>query len=117
MKSGMDRETGKLITGLPYLRQRFFDALNTPLGSLVGRRQYGSRLYEMIDRNVDDTFRMDVYIRVAEAVANPANGLEDYRLSEMTISKTADNHISIFVTGVWLTTGDVQPLEGLILNE
>lgn len=117
MKSGMDRNTGKLITGLPYLRQRFFDAMNTPLGSIVGRRLYGSRLYEMIDRNVDDSFRMDAYIRVAEAVANPANGLEDYQLSEMTISKTSENHIAILVTGVWLATGEVQTLEGLILNE
>ncbi|WP_372830516.1 hypothetical protein [Pontibacterium sp.] len=99
MKSGMDRSTGKLITGLAYLFQRLSDVLATELGSLVGARAFGSRLHEMVDHNVDDRFHMEAYIRLAEAVSNPANGLEDFRLKNMRLQRVKAHHIEIYLSG------------------
>ena len=44
------------------------DILLTPLGSRVMLPEYGSRIYELIDRKVDDEFRADLACFVIEAV-------------------------------------------------
>ncbi len=94
--------------GIPYLRQRLYDVINTPLGSLVGRRDFGSRFYELVDRNVDARFHMEAYIRLAEAINNPMNGLDDFKLSEMVVEREGPGHYSITISG---TTNDGQQVE------
>ena len=44
------------------------DILLTPLGSRVMLPDYGSRLFELVDRRVDDSFRADLAWYVIEAV-------------------------------------------------
>ena len=44
------------------------DILSTPIGSRVMLPQYGSRLFELIDRRVNDEFRDDLSYFVIEAV-------------------------------------------------
>ena len=44
------------------------DILLTPLGSRVMLPEYGSRLFELIDRKIDDEFRADLACYVIEAV-------------------------------------------------
>lgn len=105
MKTGMDRATGRESSGLPYLRQRLADVVNTPIGSIVGRREFGSRFFELVDRNVDDSFYMDAYVRLAEAINNPANGLDDFKLRDMRLNQPGEHHVEIAVTGVLLVDG------------
>ena len=107
MKKGTDRATGALIDGVPYLRQRLEDVINTPIGSLVGRRDFGSRMFEMLDRTVNESFHMDAYIRLAEAISNPANGLDDFRLQNMQLTQPTNAQVSIAVTGLLLIDGKV----------
>lgn len=116
MKQGTDRNTGRLISGVPYLWQRLSDVIATPIGSLVGRRDFGSRLFEMLDRNVDSGFYMDTYIRLAEAINNRANGLDDFRLSTMRVDRPAPAQVEIYISGQLLVDGkalDVE-LEGIL---
>lgn len=108
MKTGTNRDTGAAIGGIPYLRQRLYDVINTPLGSLVGRRDFGSRFYELVDRNVDARFHMEAYIRLSDAINNPANGLEDFRLSEMVVEREGPAHFSITIVG---STSEVETVE------
>jgi len=42
--------------------------LTTPLGSRVMRPHFGSRLYELIDRTYDSSYRLDAVAWSAEAV-------------------------------------------------
>ena len=113
MKTGTDRLTGAEIGGIPYLRQRLYDVINTPLGSLVGCREFGSRLYELVDRNVDARFHMDAYIRLSEAINNPANGLDDFKLTEMLVEREGPNHFSITVSGT-TADGETVEMDGII---
>lgn len=115
MKSGMNADTGEVLTGVPYLRQRLRDVINTPLGTVVGRRDFGSRLFEMVDHNVDSRFQMDGYVRLADAINNPANGLDDYRLTEMRLVRISSSHIEISLSGVYLPTGEPIELDGIDL--
>jgi phage baseplate assembly protein W len=116
VKSGMSRETGKLITGLEYLKQRLGDVINTELGSLVGARGFGSRVPELVDRNVDSSFRMNAYIRLAEALANSENGLDDFKLSEMSFSNNEENQTEILLVGDWLYSDDPVEIDGIVLD-
>ncbi|HHY0482726.1 hypothetical protein [Vibrio parahaemolyticus] len=116
MKQGTDALTGKTIGGLDYLRQRFTDAFNTPLGSLVGAREYGSRLHEVVDRNIDQSFEMLCYVRVSEAIANPHNGLDDFRLSEMKITPLGEGQVELDLEGVLTYNGEPVTLEGIVFN-
>ncbi|MEH6353814.1 hypothetical protein FBY06_14011 [Pseudomonas sp. SJZ085] len=111
MKQGTDRNTGRLISGIPYLWQRLSDVISTPVGSLVGRRDFGSRLFEMLDRNVDSGFYMETYIRLAEAINNKANGLDDFRLSTMRVDQPAPNHVELFISGQLLIDGQARDVE------
>lgn len=117
MKQGTDARTGKPLGGLDYLRQRLTDAFNTPKGSLVGARLYGSRLHEVVDRNLDRNFDMLCYVRVAEAIANPANGLDDFRLLEMQTQRLSVGRVAVDVTGVLIHNGEPVKLEGIIIDD
>jgi len=117
MKQGTDRNTGRLISGVPYLWQRLSDVIATPVGSLVGRRDFGSRMFEVLDRNVDSGFYMDAFVRLAEAINNPANGLDDFRLSTMRVERPAEHHVEIYLSGFLLDGDSNTPvdLEGIPL--
>lgn len=105
MKTGMDRDSGKALSGLPYFRQRLMDVINTPVGSIVGRREFGSRFFELVDRNIDESFYMDAYIRLAEAIAEPVNGLDDFTLDSMRLNQTGGSQLEIVVSGVLTIDG------------
>jgi hypothetical protein len=48
-QQGMQAQTGRLITGVEHLEQSITDILLTPIGSRVMRRNYGSRLFTLLD--------------------------------------------------------------------
>lgn len=47
--SGMHKATGKALSGDAHIAQSIADILTTPIGSRVMRRDYGSRLFELVD--------------------------------------------------------------------
>lgn len=46
---GMDRNTGRGISGIDHIKQSWTDILTTPIGSVVMNREYGSLIPELID--------------------------------------------------------------------
>ena len=63
----MNSETGKTISGIEHLKQSIVDILTTPIGARVMRRDYGSRLFELIDHPIVPGFAQELYAAVAEA--------------------------------------------------
>lgn len=47
--NGVNCRTGKRLSGAVHLRQSVSDILNTPVGSRVLVRDYGSDLFELLD--------------------------------------------------------------------
>ncbi len=47
--TGMHKSTGKPLSGAEHIAQSIADILTTPLGTCVMRRDYGSRLFELVD--------------------------------------------------------------------
>ena len=52
--NGVNCRTGKRLSGAAHLRQSVSDILNTPVGSRVLVRDYGSDLFELLDSPRDD---------------------------------------------------------------
>ncbi len=110
---GINADTGKAIDGLDHLRQSIRDILTTPLGSRVMRRDYGSRLFELVDRPTSPALLVEIYAATAEALAKwePRLALDEVRYD--TIG--SDGHVSLTVIGRYRPTGKPVTLEGIIL--
>lgn len=65
---GLDRRTGRLISGLDHLRQSIEDILTTPLGSRRMRPGYGSKLRRFVDLPVNDGWKSAVQAEVARSL-------------------------------------------------
>lgn len=51
---GMNKSTGLQISETEHIRQSIADILTTPVGSRVMRREYGSHLFELVDRPANE---------------------------------------------------------------
>lgn len=66
--SGLDRNTGALMTPDAHLAQSIGDILTTPTGTRIMRREYGSDLPKLIDAPVNGETMVDVFAATAEAL-------------------------------------------------
>lgn len=65
---GSSNSTGKALSGDAHLAQSIADILSTPLGSRVMRRDYGSLLFELVDRPINGAIRMLMHAATAIAL-------------------------------------------------
>lgn len=65
---GLNRTTGKLLTGIEHVQQSIRDILITPLGSRIERRHYGSRLFDLLDNPTSSALGLDIYAACVEAL-------------------------------------------------
>ena len=83
MTTGINQRDGTLLSDEAHLRQSITDILTTPLGSRVLRRDYGSRLYELIDAPIS-----------RQTVSDPTTPLfPESNLSAMIVSPTDRENI------------------------
>ena len=67
--TGMDRATGKALSGDAHLAQSIADIISTPLGTRPMRRDYGCLLPELLDRPLTRATRLLASVAIAMAVA------------------------------------------------
>lgn len=110
---GIDATTGKALSGLDHLQQSIRDILTTPIGSRVMRRDYGSRLFELIDRPVNATWIADAHAFAAEALDKwePRLKLDRVQIAEIT----AEGWPVLDLYGTYLPDGTPVTLEGIVL--
>lgn len=65
---GMDAHTGQALSGDAHLAQSIADILSTPLGTRVMRRDYGSRVPDLIDAPANAAARVQLYAATATAL-------------------------------------------------
>lgn len=97
---GMSRQTGAALDGSAHLAQSIGDIITTPIGSRVMRRDYGSLLFELIDRPLNAATRLLLYSATALALSRwePRIRLTRVRLS----AAGADGAVAIELEGVRL---------------
>ncbi|WP_273783903.1 MULTISPECIES: GPW/gp25 family protein [unclassified Bartonella] len=113
MNSGMDRTTGKPLTGIDHLRQSILDILSTRIGSRVMRRDYGSRVAELIDAPVNNAFAVALYAAVAEAVDKWE---PRFKLKKIDFKMVEAGQVSLSFEGIYLPSGKPITMEGLLIK-
>ena len=68
MTTGLNQQNGALLSDEAHLRQSIQDILTTPLGSRVMRRDYGSRLYELMDAPISRQTVIEFMVGTADAL-------------------------------------------------
>lgn len=102
MATGMSAETGRAITGADHLRQSLRDILTTPVGTRVMRRDYGSRVPDLVDSGD----LAEIRAAAAEAVAAWEPRIE---LTRVLARRTSAGRIEIGLEG--LVDGEPASLE------
>ena len=107
---GMNASTGAALDDMAHLRQSIRDILTTPIGSRVMRREYGSKIYRLIDAPMNRSTLLAIYAATADAIHKWEPRL---RLSKMRIVSAAPGTIEIDLTGEYLPDGRVITLDGV----
>lgn len=95
--NGMDARTGKPLDGAAHIAQSLADILSTPLGSRVMRRDYGSLLFELIDKPINGAMRMLLQAATAIALARWEPRI---RLTRVTLDgEPQDGQLTIRIEG------------------
>lgn len=108
--NGTDATNGKPLDGIAHLRQSIRDILTTPIGSRVMRREYGSRLPELVDAPTNAETITDLYAATAEALLNWE---PRFALTNVSIASAAAGTIELNLTGQYLPDGKPVTLNGI----
>lgn len=67
--AGMSRLSGAVLSGIDHIRQSIGDILSTPIGSRIGRRDYGSLIPDLIDQPMTAANILRIYAATAVALS------------------------------------------------
>lgn len=110
--SGMNNNTGGLLFGISHLRQSIINILTTPLGSRVMRREYGSRLYELVDAPINAQTLVEIYAATAEALIRWEPRL---RLTRVRVEHAGIGSLVISLEGEYRPLNQAVTLESIRL--
>lgn len=109
---GMNASTGKELEGLEHLKQSIIDILTTPIASRVMRRDYGSRLFELVDKPVNRDFTLEIYAATAGALEKWE---KRFKLEKVKITEVKEGKVNISLDGIYLPNGKNIHFEGIIV--
>jgi hypothetical protein len=97
---GIDRNTGRKITGFEQLVSRIIQVMTTPLVGRAKRPKFGSRVRETLADNMSDSMLVRAQGFAIEAFYNPANGLQDF-IPSSCVAKRGATGLSLYFEGMW----------------
>jgi len=103
--AGIDAVSGRPLTNWDHVQQSIRVILTTPVGSRVMRRDFGSRLPDLIDAKMVERNILAIYSATAEAINRwePRFRMRRGRVTEAG----ADGRISLEIFGVYYPRGHV----------
>ena len=110
---GMNVLNGRSLTGLDHLKQSIADILNTPIGSRVMRRDYGSKLFSLIDAPLNRGTLVDIYAATAESLMKWEDRL---LVSAVDITSAQLGQITLKITGKYVLDGKTVQLDGIVVS-
>lgn len=110
---GIHATSGGTASDLTHLRQSVRDILTTPIGSRVMRRDYGSRLFELIDAPFTASLRVALVAAAIEALLAWEPRLE---IDEVKLTSYAPGAAVFEVSGVYVPTGNDVVLSGVMIT-
>lgn len=110
---GMSATTGRPLDGAGHIKQSITDILTTRIGTRVMRRDYGSRLPELVDNPYSEMLIADLFAETVIALEKwePRVSIDQVFVQEVT----DEGRIVIALTGKNLLSGEPLEVEGIIL--
>ena len=110
---GINSVTGKHLSGTDHLRQSITDILRTPIGTRVMRRDYGSKVPDLIDAPMTEQNIIEIYAEIGKALARWE---PRFRLTNVRIISINDlGQIELELTGNYIVNGRTITLQGIVL--
>lgn len=101
--TGMDRRTGKVLTGWPHVVQSIEDILTTRVMTRIMRRDYGSNVPKLVDAPMNQGSLLRLYVAIADALEQWE---PRFRLTHISFTATgADGVAEITLAGVYYPRG------------
>jgi phage baseplate assembly protein W len=101
--AGFNREVGGTLTDFDHVRQSITVILTTPIGSRVMRREFGSELFDLIDRPMTDQVILAIYAAAVMAIARwePRYAVTGCKI----VGADATGKLSLELTGTYYPKG------------
>lgn len=96
---GISRKTGQRISGWDLFIDLAEDALTTQLGSREKRRDYGSRLPELLSKLTSDNLLLLAQVYATETIEHPPNNLSHLFVVDRVIAYRTDNGFRLQLIG------------------
>jgi len=109
---GINSLSGKPLEGLAHLKQSIQDILTTPIGSRVMRRDYGSRLFSLVDSPANEANKIEYIAATAEALDRWEPRL---RVTRVQVSASSQGKVVLTLDGVYLPEGREIQMDGLLI--
>ncbi|WP_341822218.1 GPW/gp25 family protein [Wolbachia endosymbiont (group A) of Clivina fossor] len=109
---GMNASTGKELEGIEHLKQSIIDILTTPIGSRIMRRNYGSRLFELVDKPINRDFTLEIYAATAGALEKWE---KRFKLEKVKITEVKEGKVTIALEGIYTPNGENIHFEGIVV--
>jgi hypothetical protein len=97
---GIDRQTGRTLTGWQQLVSRVQQVMTTPIGAREKRRAFGSSVPTLQGKNMNDDLLMMAQVYAIEAFYNPENGLDDFQPTQCVATRRVGG-LTLTISGIW----------------
>ena len=97
---GIDRKTGRTVTGFEQLVSRVTQVLTTPLTGRTKRAGFGSEVRKYLSANMTNAALLQVQSAALSAFYNPENGLSDFVPSRCLATRQATG-LNLSIEGKW----------------
>lgn len=99
---GINALSGKELMGIAHLKQSIKDILTTPIGTRIMRRDYGSRLFELIDNPTNEDLKTEIFAAVAESLIRWE---PRFKLQQTGVVEITPGRIVLELKGIFLISG------------
>lgn len=106
----MNRVTGRPISRIEHIKQSIRDIVTTPIGTRVMRREYGSRLFDLVDSPGNPVGILRIVAAAADAIARWEPRV---RVTAGRVTVDTDGRAVLRLSLV--TTADASPLSADIM--
>ena len=106
----MNINDGKEISEINHLKQSIANILTTPIGSRAMRRDYGSNLFDKIDRPINGELIAEIYLDIVESlfIWEPR-----FEVDQVVVGEIHQGKITIDLIGSFLKSGEKITLENI----
>lgn len=111
--NGTNAADGTALDGIDHLRQSLRDILTTPIGTRVMRRDYGSRLFALVDAPLNRKTILQLYAATADAVKKWE---PRFKLTKVSIASADVGSVSLDLVGQYLPDGKAVTVSGIVVR-